>query len=224
MFVVFHLQNGWLFKWCKSILGAFCVEKFTQVLSYVVCTKVRKHVHKQITKRRYGEDKPGRFVLRKPVLFALSLELTTPYSMCILAWNFTRHSSLCLFSFGWDLSPKFVPQDLQYIFSSSLPGLEGRFVGVWNCLIFFPCEYSSVWPEICRVLSQIQSRFLRGISGKNYFGRIFKNFYENQGYPLPKLVKFVPTFSNFILGPFCDEKVHTSAFICFLPPDKEARP
>jgi len=25
---------------------------------------------------------------------------------------------------------------------------------VWNCLIFFQTEYSTVWPKICRVLSQ----------------------------------------------------------------------
>ena len=59
-----------------------------------------------------------------------------------------------------------------------------------NCLIFFVVEYATVWPDICRVLSQIQWRFLRGISGKNYFGRIFRKFCANQGYPLPKLVKF----------------------------------
>jgi len=77
-----------------------------------------------------------------------------------------------------------------------LPGLKGRFVCVWNCFIFFVGEYSSIWPEICCVLSQIQWRFLRGISEKKYFGRIFQKFCANQGYLLPKLVKFRPTFRN----------------------------
>jgi len=95
---------------------------------------------------------------------------------------------------------------------------------VRNCLIFFVCEYSFVSPEICRILSQIQWRFLRGISGKNYCGRIFQKFSANQGYPLPKLVKFRPTFCNFILGPYCAEKIHTSTFICCLHPGKEAHP
>ena len=62
-------------------------KKFTQVLSYVVCTQVRRHVHKQITKGRYREEKPGRFVFGKPVLFNLGLRLTTPYSLGILVWN-----------------------------------------------------------------------------------------------------------------------------------------
>ena len=75
-----------------------------------------------------------------------------------------------------------------------MSGLRGRFACVWNCLIFFLGEYSSVWPEICRVLSQTEWRFLRGISGKNHFGRNFQKFCANQGYPLAKLVKFRPTF------------------------------
>jgi len=45
---------------------------------------LRRHVHKQITKRRYGGVKPGRFVFGKPVLFTLGLGLTTPYSLGIL--------------------------------------------------------------------------------------------------------------------------------------------
>ena len=84
--------------------------------------------------------------------------------------------------------------------------MKGRFVCVRNCLILFVGEYSSVWPEICPVLSQIQWRFLGGISGKNHSGRIFQKFCKNQGYPLPKLVKFRPNFCNFILGPYCAEK------------------
>jgi len=54
------------------------VKKFTQVLSYVVCTQVRRHIYKRITKRRYEEEKPGRFVFGKPVLFTIGLGLTTP--------------------------------------------------------------------------------------------------------------------------------------------------
>jgi len=57
------------------------LKKFTQVLSDVVCTQVRRHVHKQITERKYGEEKPGRFVFGKPVLFTLGLGLAAPYSL-----------------------------------------------------------------------------------------------------------------------------------------------
>jgi len=60
------------------------LKKFTQVLSYVVCTQVRRRVHKQITKRIYGEEKAECLVFGKPVLFSPTLELTTPYSFGIL--------------------------------------------------------------------------------------------------------------------------------------------
>jgi len=61
----------------------------------------------------------------------------------------------------------------------------------------------------------IQWRFLRGILGENYFGRICQRFCANQGYPLPKLVKFRPIFCNFILGPFYIENIHTTTLICW---------
>jgi len=60
------------------------MKKFTQVLPYVFFTPVRRHVHKTITKRRYGEENPGRFVFGKPVLFILGLGLTTRYSLGVL--------------------------------------------------------------------------------------------------------------------------------------------
>jgi len=134
---------------------------------------------------------------------------------------YIRHFVYCVLADIW--VPNSSHKICNIFFCSSLLGLKWRFVCAWNCLIFFLGEYSSVWPEICRVLSQIQSRFLRGISGKNYFRRIFQKFCANQG-SLPKLVKFRPTFCNFFLGSYCLEKVHTSAFICCLHPGKETRP
>jgi len=82
---------------------------------------------------------------------------------------------------------------------------EGSFVceTIW---ILFVGEYSSVWPEICRGFSEIHVRFLGGISGINYSGRIVQKFCANQGYRLPEHVKFRPNFCNFILGPYCAEK------------------
>jgi len=83
-------RKMWNCALLSAILFWFCIalKKFTQVLPYVVCTQVRRHVHKQITKRRYGEGKPGHFVFGKPVLFTLWLGLTMPYSLGILVWNF----------------------------------------------------------------------------------------------------------------------------------------
>jgi len=52
---------------------------------------------------------------------------------------------------------------------------EGSFVceTVW---FFFVGEYSSVWLDICGVLSQIQWTFVRVILRKKYFGIIFQKF------------------------------------------------
>jgi len=97
-------QNLWNFALLSAIfiLRRIALKKFTQVLSYVVCTQVRRHVRKWITKRRYGEEKPERFDFGKPVLFTLGLGLNAPYSMGVLEWNFLKRSSLCLLSFGWN--------------------------------------------------------------------------------------------------------------------------
>jgi len=60
------------------------LKRFTQVLPYVACTQVRRHVYKRIRERKNGEENPGRFVFGKPVLFTLGLGLTTPYSLGVL--------------------------------------------------------------------------------------------------------------------------------------------
>jgi len=84
-------------------------EKFTHVLSCVVCTQVRRHVHKKITKRRHLEEKPWRFLFGKQVLFTLSLGLTTPYSLGILVWNiyqiFFTVSTECWLIFEPEIPP-----------------------------------------------------------------------------------------------------------------------
>ena len=75
---------------CNFYSASVALKKFTQVLSYVVCTQVRRQVYKRITKRRYREKKPGRFVFGKPVLFTLGLGLGTPYSLGVFVWHFNQ--------------------------------------------------------------------------------------------------------------------------------------
>ena len=81
-------------------------KKFTQVLSHVVCTQVRRQVHRQITKRRYGEKKSGRFVFGKPVSFTLGLGLTTPYSLGILVLNIYRTFAIVSTEFWLRFKPQ----------------------------------------------------------------------------------------------------------------------
>ena len=95
----------------------FCVritlKKLTQVLSYVVCTQVRRHVHKWITKGRYREEEAGRIVSGKPILLTLGLGLTTPYSLGVLVWNFDQKFVTVSIEFWLRFEPRFVPQDWQ---------------------------------------------------------------------------------------------------------------
>ena len=86
-----------------------CVEKFTQVLSCIVCTLRRTHVHKQITKRRYREEKSGHFVFGKPVLFTLGLSLTTPYSLGLLIWKFYQTFVIVCIEFWLRFEPQIHP-------------------------------------------------------------------------------------------------------------------
>ena len=171
-------QNLWNFAllYAIFILRPYCAENFTQVFSHVVCTQVRRHVHKRIKKRKYGEKKPGRFVFGKPVLFTLGLGLTTPYSLGVLVWNFYQMFVTMSIEFWLRFELQSYPTRLAINFLLITARAEKNVRLCVNYLIFFVGEYSFVWPEICRFLSWIQRIFLRGISVKKYFGRIFQKF------------------------------------------------
>ena len=89
------------------------LKRFTQVLLCVFCTQVRRHVHKRIKKGDTGK-KIQDVLFSENQFCSLSvwdlLRLTPWVFWCEI---FTRRSSLCLMSFGWGLSPRFVPQDWQ---------------------------------------------------------------------------------------------------------------
>ena len=104
-------RNLWNFVLLSAILFWFriALKKLTQVLSYVVCTQVRRQVHRQITKRRYGEEKPERFVFGKPVSFTLGLGLIAPYSLGILVWNFYQTFVIVSTKFWLRFEPQIRP-------------------------------------------------------------------------------------------------------------------
>jgi len=91
-------------------------KKFTQALSYVVSTQARRHVHKQITKKRYREEKRGHFVFGKPVLFTLGLGLTTPYGLGIFVWNLYQTFVIVSIEFWLRFKPQIRPTRLAIIF------------------------------------------------------------------------------------------------------------
>jgi len=220
-------QNSWNFALLSEILFRvrITLKKFRQVLSYVVCTKVRRHVHKQITRWRYGGEKPECFLFGKPVFFTLGLGLTTPYSLGILVWNSYQTFVTVSAKFWLRFEPQIRPTGLTINFLFITAGAERKvrlcaklfhfFRGwilirlTWNFLAFCPKFIGDSYVECQK---------------KTISGEFFRNFIENQGYPLPKLVKFCPTFWNFIPGPYCAVKIQTSTFIWCLHQGKEARP
>jgi len=108
------LQNLWNFALLSAILFRvrIALKKFTQVPSCVVCTQVRRHVHKQIKERRYGEENQGRFVFGKPVLSTLGLGLSAPYSLGILVWNFYQTFVVVSIEFWLRFEPQTRPTRL----------------------------------------------------------------------------------------------------------------
>jgi len=103
------------------------LKKFTQVLWYVVFTQIRRHIHKQITKWRYGEEKPWRFFFGNPVLFILGLGFTTPYSLGILVWNFYHTFVTVSIEFWMRLEPQIRPTKFTIKFLSTTARVEKKF-------------------------------------------------------------------------------------------------
>jgi len=219
--------NLWNFALLSEILFwvSIALKIFTQVLSYVVCIQVRRHVHKQITKRRYKREKPGRFVFEKPVLLTLGLGLSTPYSLGILVWNFYKTFVTISNEFWLRFEPQIRPTRLaiNFLFILAKAEKEGSFVceTVW---FFSWVNAHSFYLKFVAFCPKFSGDSYVEFQDKTISGEFFRNFVLYQGYPLPKLVKFRFTFWNFILGPYCAENIHTSTFICCLHPGKEAQP
>ena len=121
--------------WNFSLISAIsfwvriALKKFTEAFSYVLCTQVRRHVHKRITKRRYGEEKSGRFVFGKPVLFTNVLGLTTHYFLGILVWNFYQTFVTVSVEFWVRFEPQICPIRLviNLLFVTAMAGRKVRF-------------------------------------------------------------------------------------------------
>jgi len=126
-------RNLWNFTILFAILFwvRIALKKFTQVLPYVVCTQVRRHVHKRITKRRYGEEKPRRFVFEKTLLLTLGLGITTTYSFGIFVWNFYQtFATIVSIEFWQRFQPQIRPTlfAINFLFITVRGRNEGSFV------------------------------------------------------------------------------------------------
>jgi len=157
------------------------MKKFTQVLPYVVCTQVRRHVHKTITKRRYGQENPRRFVFGKQVLFTLGLGLTTRYSIGVLVWNFYETFVLVSTEFWLRFEAQIRPTRLATNFLLIIAGAGTK---VRLCVKLFDFFRGRILVRLTRNLS----RFLRysveiltwNFRKKTILGEFFGNFVQTK--------------------------------------------
>jgi len=102
--------------------------------------------------------------------------LSVWHLLCLTPWvfwsEFFTDIGHCVY---WVLAEVWAPDSFQKIgnklFFLSLPGLKGRFVSVWNFLIFFVAGYSSVltWNLSCFVLNSVE------ILGWNFRKKLFRD-------------------------------------------------
>jgi len=171
------------------------------------------------------EERPGRFVSGKPVLFVLGLGPTTPYSLGILAWNFYQTFHIVSTEFWLRFEPQIRPIRFTIKFLFNTARVERK---VRLCLKLF--DFFPRWILIHLTLNL--SRFVPNsveiltwnFKKINILGEYFRNFLQTKAMFYQNSWNFRPTFCNFILGPYCAEKIHTSTIICCLHPCKEARP
>jgi len=201
------------------------LKKFTQVLPYVVCTHVRRHVHKRITKRRYGEENPRRFVFGKPVLFTLGLRLSTPYSFGVLVWNFYQTFFAVSIKFWMRFEAQIRSTRLAINFLLITATAERK---VRLCVKLFDFFRGRILIRLTWNLSRFVSNsveiFTWNFRKKTISEEFFGNFVQTKAILYQNLWNFALFSAIFILGPYCAGKVHTSTSICCLHPGKEARP
>jgi len=177
-------RNSWNFASLSAILFWVCIAliKLSQVLSYVVCTQVRRHVHKQTTKRRYGEEKPGRFVFGKPVFFTLGLGLSAPYSFGISVSNFYQIFLTMSIDFWLRFQPQIRPTEFAINFLFITASAERKVRLCVKLFDFFPrwILIRLTWNLLRFVPNSVE--ILTWNFRKNFFGRIFQQFYWNLGY------------------------------------------
>ena len=157
-------------------------------------------------------------------MFTLGPGLTMPYSLDILVWNFYQTFVTVSIDFWLRFEPQIPPtrSAISFLFTTARAERKGLL-----CVKLF--DFFRGWILICLTRNWLRFvpnsvEILTWNFRKNLFRKIFFEIYANEGYALPKLVEFRHTFCNYILGPYRAEKIHTSTFICWLDPGKEARP
>jgi len=195
------------------------------VLSYVFCTQVRRHVHKQITKRRYGGQKPGRFVFGKPVLFTLGLGLATPYSLGILVWNFYQTLVTVCTEFWLRFESQIRPKILaiNFLFITAMAERKVRL-----CVKLFDFYRGRILVRLTWNLSRFVPSSVKILTWdfrkKTILEELFRNFVQTKAIFYQNLWNFALRSEIVFWVRIALKKIHTSTFICSLHQGNEARP
>jgi len=156
-------------------------------------------------------EKLGRFVFGKPVLFTLGLGFTTPYSLGVSVWNFYQTSVTVSIEFWLRVEALIRPTRLAINFLL-ITARGGRKVRFCVKLFYFFRR---------RILIRLTWNLSRFVPiSREFFG----NFVQTEAILYQNLWNFALLSAIFILGPYCAEKVHTSTSISCLHPGKDARP
>jgi len=199
-------------------------KKFTQTLSYVVCTQARRHVHKRITKGRYGEDKPD-VLISENQFFLLSVwDLLRFTSWVFWSEIFTRHWSLCLLS--WlTFEPRIRPTILAINFWFVTAIVESKvrlFVKLFD--FFLRCLLIRLTWNLSRFFPNSVEILFCNFRKKTILGEFLRNFVQTKAILYRNLwnsglISAISFWVRFTL-----KKIHTSTFLWCLPPRMEARP
>ena len=216
--------------------AVFCLKKNHTNTSYVVCTQVRRHVYKQITKRRYGYEKPyhkkkirGRkartFCFRK-TSFVHSQSGT--YSLGIFVWNFYQTFFIVSIEFWLRFQPQIHPTGFAIYFLFITVRAERK---VHLCVKLFYFLPRWILIRLTWYLCQFVP-YSVDILTLNFSKKLFRmNFSEMLCKPrlsFTKICEISPHFLQFLFWVHTalknSENIHISTFICCLHPSKEARP
>jgi len=183
-------------------------------------------VHKQITKWRYRKENSGCLVFRKLVLFTLGLGLITWYSMSLLVWKFYQTFAIVCLEFWWWFEPEIPTTRFSINFLFIIARVESKVRLCMKLFDFFPkwILVRLTW-NLLRFVPKSVDIFMWNFNNKLFQENFSEILRKPRLYPLQKIVKFCPTFCNFILGTYSlkkYEKILADTFICFLHPFKEA--
>jgi len=201
------------------------LKNLMQVLSYAVCTQVRTHVHKRITKKKIQGRKAMRFCFRKTSFVHSRSGTYYALLLGVLVWNFYQTFVTVSIEFWLWFEPHIRPTRLTINILLITARAERK---VCLCLKLFDFFRGWILIRFTWYLSRIVQNSVQ-ILTLNFKKKLFReNFYQifvqTKAIHYQNLWNFDLLYAIFILRPYCAVKIHAITFLCFLHPGKEAHP